>query len=162
MAIDSLIDFVSVKNRGLRFYCLDEAVAQKLDGTAVRCMGKQFYVKPNRSFGDWYFVELNKELMGLSDDAIVGYFKPMGIPFMLTPSTKSGLIDSRARAVWFRSRTAPVQLFSEDRKPLREISFPDSRIRSIFNKNIGRTTKVRRLQSWQRRQQRKRQRGSNP
>lgn len=102
MALDSLCDFVSIKNRGLKFHCLDKAMAQKLGGTAIRCMGKQFLVQPYRLFGDWYFVELNKVPMGLSDDAIAGYFEPVGIPFMLTPSTKPGFLDSRDRVVWFQ------------------------------------------------------------
>nr|CCA28145.1 conserved hypothetical protein [Albugo laibachii Nc14] len=104
MALDSLCDFESIKNRGLRFNCFDKAVALKLGGTAIRCMGMQFLVPPYRCFGDWYFIELNKVPMGVSDDAIAGYFEPM--------------------VIWFRSKTAPVQLFPDDRQPIREITFP--------------------------------------
>ncbi|KAL0583074.1 hypothetical protein ABG067_006988 [Albugo candida] len=122
MALDSLCDFVSIKNRGIMSHCLDRTVAQKLGGTAVQCMGKQFVVQPYRRFGDWYFVELNKVPMGLPNDPITS-FHPLGIPFVVTPSTKPGLIESSDRVVWFRSKIAPKGLFTDTQQPLREIYF---------------------------------------
>lgn len=117
MALDSLCDFVSIKDREIK----------NLGGTAVQCMGKQFVVQPYRRFGDWYFVEFDKVPMGLPDDSIVKHLLPLGIPFMVTPSTTPGHIESRDRIVWFRSKTAPKGLCT-DTQPLREIyfaGFPD-------------------------------------
>lgn len=124
MALDSHCYFVIINDKGFKSPYLDKTVAQKLGGTAVQCMAKHFVVQLYRRFGDWYFVKLNKIPMGLPNDSIVDHFLPLGIPFFVTPSTKPGLIASRDRVVWFRSKTAPKRLFTTSQQPLRKIYFP--------------------------------------
>nr|CCA27402.1 AlNc14C526G12047 [Albugo laibachii Nc14] len=73
IALDTRCDIVSIKNRGIKYHSLDQAVVLKLSGTAICGMGKQFLVQPFYRFGDKYFIELNKLLIGFSDDLIAGY-----------------------------------------------------------------------------------------
>lgn len=119
-----LRDFVRIPHKGVGFVCTSEATCHQLGGVPLKVCGYDVTIKKYSLFDKWYFVDLVRLPMEVSDPEIYDYFTGLGArPVLVAPTYVARGLQSRARTVYFHEVSCPNGLFLDNADPLREIHF---------------------------------------